>query len=202
MKMQAHWERVYGERAPDRVSWYEPVPESSLELIDEAGIDTDAPVIDVGGGASRLAGELLDRGYTDLTVVDISGTSLVRARAELDDRADRISWLEADVLSDDLGRSFALWHDRAVFHFMVDPADREAYLAALRRSLPAGGQLVIATFGPEAPPTCSGLAVRRYGAAELAALLEDFELASSREVVHRTPSGKEQQFVYARFVRS
>ncbi|HET8592826.1 MAG TPA: class I SAM-dependent methyltransferase [Solirubrobacterales bacterium] len=202
MEMHAHWERVYGERAPDRVSWYEAVPESSLELIDEAGIDTDAPVIDVGGGASRLSGELLDRGYTDLTVVDISGTSLVRARAELDDRADRISWLEADVLSDDLGRSFALWHDRAVFHFMVDPADREAYLAALRRSLPSGGQLVIATFGPEAPPTCSGLAVRRYGAAELAALLDDFELASSREVVHRTPSGKEQQFVYARFVRS
>lgn len=202
MDVRAHWERIYGEKRPDEVSWFEPTPRISLELIDEAGIDRGAPVVDVGGGTSRLAGELVARGYTDVTVADISGRSLALARAELGESADRITWLEADVLGDDLGRRFALWHDRAVMHFMVDRRDRDAYLSTLRRSLAQDGQLVVATFGPEAPPTCSGLPVHRYAADQLAELLPDFELASSREMLHRTPGGKEQQFVYARFVRS
>lgn len=202
MDVRAHWERIYGEKRPDEVSWFEPTPSISLELIEEAAIGRDAPVIDVGGGASRLAGELLDRGYTDITVADISGRSLALAKAERGESADRITWIEADVLGDDLGRRFALWHDRAVLHFMVDRGDRDAYLSALRRSLTPDGQLVVATFGPEAPPTCSGLAVHRYAADQLAELLPDFELASSRYELHHTPGGKEQQFVYARFVRS
>ncbi|HEX6585363.1 MAG TPA: methyltransferase domain-containing protein [Solirubrobacterales bacterium] len=202
MDFRAHWERIYGEKRPDEVSWFEPTPRISLELIDEAGIDRGAPVVDVGGGASRLAGELVARGYTDVTVADISGRSLAFARTELGESADRITWLEADVLGDDLGRRFALWHDRAVLHFMVDRRDRDAYLSTLRRSLAPDGQLVVATFGPEAPPTCSGLPVHRYAADQLSELLPDFELASSRYELHHTPGGKKQQFVYARFVRS
>ena len=202
MNVKAHWERTYEEKGPERVSWFEPVPQTSLALIEEAGIDLDAPVIDVGGGASSLARELIDRGYTDVTVLDISGRSLGLARAELGDRADRINWIEADLRRQDLGRRFELWHDRAVLHFMLDDLDRDSYLASLRRSLTPGGQLIVATFGPEAPPTCSGLPVRRYAVDDLAELLPDFALASSREVLHPTPGGNEQAFVYARFVRS
>jgi SAM-dependent methyltransferase len=199
---RAHWNQIYREKSPDEVSWFEPMPQSSLELIDEAGIDRDAPVIVVGGGASRLAGELLASGYADITVADISGEAMALAKADLDERGDRITWVEVDLRDHDFGRSFELWHDRAVFHFMVDSQDRDGYLAALRRALAPSGQLIVATFGPEAPASCSGLPVHRYTAPELAAILPDFELASTRNEVHRTPGGKDQQFLYARFVRS
>lgn len=196
------WERIYREQRPDRVSWFEPNPATSLELIDEAAIDPGAAIIDVGGGTSLLAGELLARGYSEITVADVSGESLALAKRQLGEDAERIRWVEADVLQHDFRRSFDLWHDRAMFHFMVEPAAREAYLAAMRRGLEPSGQLVIATFGPDGPTTCSGLPVRRYGAADLARLLPDFGLDSSRIFPHRTPGGAEQQFLYARFTRS
>jgi SAM-dependent methyltransferase len=202
MDPRTHWEQVYEDKAPDEVSWFEPVPQLSLALIDEAHIAHDARVIDAGGGESRLAGELLERGYTDVTVADVAATGLAQAQRELGDRAGKVDWIEADIRTGDFGRQFDLWHDRAVFHFMVDSEDLAAYLDTLRKTLAPTGQLVIATFGPEAPPTCSGLPVQRYGPKDLAPLLPDFELASSRYGVHRTPRDKEQQFLYARFVRS
>jgi SAM-dependent methyltransferase len=198
----AHWNRVYEEKRPDEVSWFEDSAVDSLELIEEAGLGREAALIDVGGGESRLAGELLDRGYSDVTVADISPRALAVARAELGDRARQIVWVEADLREHDFGRTFALWHDRATFHFMVEQSEREAYLRTLRSALAPDGQVVISGFGPEGPTTCSGLPVQRYGAEELAELLPDFELASSRTRRHHTPSNKEQQFVYARFVRS
>ncbi|HSD25337.1 MAG TPA: class I SAM-dependent methyltransferase [Solirubrobacterales bacterium] len=199
MDAGTHWERIYAGTSPSAVSWSEPTARTSLELIEEAGVGRDAPLIDVGGGASPLAGELLAQGYTDITVTDISASALEVSRAQLGERAARVTWIEADVLDHDLDRTFALWHDRAFFHFMVDPVAREAYLAAMRRGLAPDGQLVIATFGPEGPTSCSGLPVRRYGAEDLARLLPDFESASSRLVLHHTPSGRDQQFLYARF---
>ena len=202
MDSRTYWETVYGGKQPDEVSWYEPVPRVSLELIDEAGVPRDARLIDAGGGESRLAGELLDRGYLDVTVADISGTALAEARRALGERAGHVTWIEADLGRHEFERPFDLWHDRAVFHFMLDDEDRDAYLDAVRRGVAPAGQLIIATFGPEGPPTCSGLPVRRYDAEDLAALLPDFELASERHVVHRTPGGNEQQFLYGRFVRS
>ncbi len=134
-------------------------------------------------------------------MADISARALEVAQAQLGDRGDAVTWITTDVLDHDFGRTFDLWHDRAMFHFMVDPRQRDAYLAALRCALAAGGQLVIATFGPQGPTACSGLPVQRYGAQELARLLPDFELASTRTVQHPTPGGNEQQFLYARFVR-
>jgi SAM-dependent methyltransferase len=196
-----HWERVYAENASDEVSWFEPTPRTSLELIGEARIDKDLPVIDVGGGESHLAGELLELGYTDVTVADISARALEVARAELGRRAGEVRWVNADILDHDFGRRFSLWHDRAVFHFLVEPATRDAYLEAMRRGLARDGQLVIATFGPQGPTSCSGLPVRRYGAADLVGLLPDFELTSSRSLQHQTPGGNEQQFQYGRFIR-
>jgi len=198
----SHWELVYRENAPDQVSWFEPTASTSLELIDQAGISTDAPLVDVGGGESHLAAELLARGHTDITVADISATALEVSRNDLGDRADEVGWINADVLDHDFGRTFALWHDRAAFHFMADPVSRDAYLTAMRRGLAPDGQLVIATFGPKGPTSCSGLPVQRYGAEELARLVPDFQLASSRTVQHRTPAGNQQQFLYAHFIRT
>jgi SAM-dependent methyltransferase len=197
-----HWELVYQRRSPDAVSWYEPLPVTSMALIEACGLDRDAAIVDAGGGASRLAGKLLEAGYTDITVADLSTAALGSARAELGERAEEIEWVEADLRRHDFGRQFDLWHDRAVFQFMVDPADRAAYLAVLRRAIRPGGQLVIGTFGPQAPTRCSGLPVRRYGAEELAAELgSDFEPLGSKLQIHETPAGKEQQFLWARFRR-
>lgn len=197
MDARRHWERVYVEKSADEVSWFEPVPRASLELIEEAGVDRDAAVVDVGGGESRLAGELLARGYADVTVADISATALAEARREMGDEAEGVEWIEADVLHDDLGRRFDLWHDRAVFHFMIAEADRDDYLQTMRGALRPGGHLILATFGPDAPTQCSGLPVHRYGEAELLETLgTEFGLVSSRLEMHRTPSSKNQQFLY------
>ncbi len=155
----AHWEQIYEKKAPNEVSWFEPVPQVSLELIGEAGIDRNAPAVDIGGGESRLAGELLTRGFTDITVADISSTALDEAKQQLGDQAEEIDWVEADIRDHDFGRRFDLWHDRAAFHFMVDSSDRESYLSVLRKALVPNGRMVIATFGPDAPATCSGLPV-------------------------------------------
>jgi SAM-dependent methyltransferase len=195
-----HWERVYAEKPPDTVSWFEPTPRSSLAMIDELELPLDAPIIDVGGGTSGLAGELLDRGYTDLTVVDISSEALERARESLTEPG-RITGVVADVRGRSFGRRYALWHDRAVFHFMVEPADREAYLTTLERSIASPGHVIVATFGPEAPPHCSGLPVARYDADALgAAFTGRAELISSHLEVHRTPSGTPQQFLFAHLI--
>ena len=202
MTSAQHWEQVYREREPDEVSWFEDSPAGSLGLIEDSRLPRDAAILDIGGGASRLAGELLRRGYSDVTVADLSPTALRVARDALGDDGDRIDWVVADVRDHDFGRQFDLWHDRGVFHFMVDPADRQGYLATLNRSLREGGELVIATFGPEGPTQCSGLPVERYGADELATQLgAGYRPISSEARVHETPSGREQQFLWTRFRR-
>jgi SAM-dependent methyltransferase len=200
---KAHWEWIYENKDPTEVSWYQAAPELSLKLIDETGLGREAPIIDVGGGASQLAARLLDAGYSDVTVADISATALARAREAIGDRARAISWVEADVRDHDFGREYSLWHDRAVFHFMVDPDDRKLYLETLRRSLRPGGHVVIAGFGPDGPERCSGLPVARYDGLELAATLGDeYQLITAESEVHITPSDARQEFVYAHLRRA
>lgn len=202
MAIAQHWEQVYRRRDPGEVSWFEPSPKASLRLIEGLNRPDDAGIIDIGGGASRLAGELVRRGNSDVTVADISPGALIAARSELGDQAQRVEWVIADARDHDFGRRFDVWHDRAVFHFMVDPADRAGYLETLSRSLEEDGDLIIATFGPSGPTECSGLPVRRYGAEELAAALgAGFRQVGSETHVHETPSGREQQFLWARFKR-
>ncbi len=200
---RAHWESTYATKGTDEVSWYEPRPQLSLELIQATGVDHNAGILDVGGGASSLAAQLLGLGYTDLAVADISQAALAHAKAELGSDAARVTWIEADVRTYDFRRGYDVWHDRAVFHFMVNAADREGYLEVLRRTLRPGGHLLIATFGPQGPTQCSGLPVRRYSAQELQRVLgQDFELVSSSLAAHSTPSGAAQQFLYAHFRRA
>jgi SAM-dependent methyltransferase len=197
MDVEAHWQAVYQQKAPEEVSWFEPLPEQSLALIEESRVDRDAALIDVGGGESRLAGKLLERGYMDITVADISPAALEKARSELGERAGTVEWVVADVREHDFGRQFELWHDRAVFHFLVDETDRERYLQTLRSSLRPGGHLIMATFGPDGPTRCSDLPVHRYGKKELHLTLgRQFEVISSRLDMHRTPSGTDQQFLF------
>lgn len=201
-EIAAHWRKAYREHRLEELSWTEQAPEMSLALVEEAGLPPDAPIVDVGGGASRLAAELLKRGCTDLTVADISTDALARARSALGESADRVRWVEADVRTHDFGRRFDLWHDRAVFHFMVEPSDREGYLAVLRRTLPPGGHLILATFGPQGPTRCSGLPVDRYDSGSLSETLgPEFELLSASLTDYRTPSDRSQQFLYAHLRR-
>jgi SAM-dependent methyltransferase len=199
---KSHWERIYDERDPHAVSWYQQAPERSLKLIEAASPSLTAAILDVGGGASSLASALIGAGYEDVTVADISTKALADARQEAGDRANAIQWVEADIRDHDFGREYDVWHDRALFHFMVDPTDRDLYLETLRRSLRAGGHAVIAGFGPEGPTRCSGLPVVRYGAQELAAALgDDFELLSEDSEIHITPNGARQEFIYAHLRR-
>jgi SAM-dependent methyltransferase len=184
------------------VSWFQAEPEISLELIRNATKDTSGRIIDVGGGASRLVDVLLDSGYSKIFVLDVSRTALSIARERLGGRAQIVEWLCGDVRSFTPPHTFDVWHDRAVFHFLRDQADRSGYRGTLGRAVPPGGHAVLATFGPEGPERCSGLPVVRYDAASLSAELgEMWELVETREETHHTPSGVDQQFVYGRFRR-
>ncbi len=199
MSRKEHWESIYASKREAEVSWTQPEPSTSLSLIGD--VCQAGRVIDVGGGTSFLADRLLDGGYS-VAVLDISEAALSRARNRLGARADQVHWIVADVTTGpDLG-IFDVWHDRAVFHFLTDPADRAAYVALLARTVSVGGHAVIATFAPDGPQRCSGLEVRRYSGLTLGAELgAGFELLRSVLETHMTPWGESQSFQYSLFGR-
>jgi SAM-dependent methyltransferase len=200
---QEHWDGVYRSRSPTGVSWYEASPARSLELIHATGVQAGDGLIDVGGGMSFLVDELLREGFTDVSVLDISGQALQRLRERLGAQAASVRFLEQDVTAFEPERRYSLWHDRAVFHFLVEPTGRLRYVEALRRAVLPGGHVIIATFGPDGPQQCSNLPVARYDAAALAERLgSEFKLMDSSLTAHRTPRGSEQQFLYCRFRRA
>ncbi|HEX2217463.1 MAG TPA: class I SAM-dependent methyltransferase [Gemmatimonadales bacterium] len=195
-----HWNRLYRTGSTARLSWYEPRARRSLQLIQETCLPSDAPILDVGGGASVLVDDLLRLGYTDVTVLDLAPEALARSRERLGSAADRVRWIAADVRSFVPPRRYALWHDRAVLHFLVNRRDRERYAGVLRTALLPRGHVVVATFGPEGPTRCSGLPVRRYSAEEVATVIgEGFELVDAMVEDHHTPEGAAQQFLYTRW---
>jgi 2-polyprenyl-3-methyl-5-hydroxy-6-metoxy-1,4-benzoquinol methylase len=199
VKRKEHWESVYQAKAEAQVSWTQPEPRLSLSLIRE--VCPRGRVIDVGGGTSVLAETLAEAGYS-VAVLDISEAALDRARKRLGTRADRVDWIVADVTAaPDLG-AFDVWHDRALFHFLTEPADRAAYVALLSRTIPVGGHAIIATFALDGPQTCSGLPVQRYDGQSLSSELgAGFELVTSVAEMHITPWGKPQSFQYSGFRR-
>lgn len=202
MDRKLHWEQVYAQKQPTEVSWFQPRPEYSLRLIAASGVDKSQPIIDMGGGASRLVDNLLDEGYRDISVLDISAAALQHTRVRLGARAAQVSWIEADATAFEPPKFYALWHDRAVFHFLTDPADRQAYRQRLARGLRSGGHLIIATFALDGPEKCSNLPVQRYSPEALSAELgSDYTLVETLSEGHITPAQKEQRFVYCRFVR-
>ncbi len=195
---KTHWEQVYGTKQPTEVSWFQPIPEKSLQLIRATGVARGQAIIDAGGGASTLVDNLLADGFTDVSVLDISANALLKSQERLGERAGVVSWIEADVTEFEPQRRYDLWHDRAVFHFLTDATDRDRYVEVVRRSLNPGGHLVLATFGPQGPIRCSGLDICRYGVEQLTDLLGTYFSLQSHELdEHRTPSGAVQQFLYS-----
>jgi SAM-dependent methyltransferase len=195
---KAHWEHVYGSQFSTRVSWYQPHALRSLDMIRRVSPPPDGAIIDVGGGASTLVDDLLDTGYHDLTVLDISASALAQARARLGARADKVRWIEADILDAPLPKAgYSVWHDRAVFHFLTAPADRARYVAQVRGAVRSGGFVVVATFADDGPTRCSGLEVERYSPDALHAEFgAPFRLVTSEREDHLSPGGARQAFVY------
>jgi SAM-dependent methyltransferase len=196
-----HWEGLYQRRDPTGVSWYEATPSRSLEYILQALPDRDSPLVDAGGGASNLAEHLLGAGYADVTVVDVSATALEAARRRIGAAAASVDWIVADVLTWQPSRRYGLWHDRALFHFLLDESSRARYRHVLKQALEPSGHLVLATFGPEGPSRCSGLEVQRYRAEDLSRTLgPEYRLLRSDYEQHVTPGGIPQQFLYSLWV--
>lgn len=198
MPTKTHWDTAYDQRGSTRVSWFRPHLDQSLELIRSAAPDPTAALIDVGGGASNLVDDLLQAGYRDVGVLDISPSALTVAKERLGDAAASVDWIEGDITRMDLPEArYDVWHDRAVFHFLTDQADRDHYVAVVTRAVKPGGHVIVATFATDGPERCSGLPVARYDAGSLHAQFGGpFELLDSRRETHHTPAGTEQPFVY------
>lgn len=196
---KTHWEQVYENKPVDQVSWFQRDPRRSLELIEASGTSKDAPIIDVGAGASVLVDQLLLNGYTDLSVLDISKNAVDISKRRLGNHATDVAWLVDDVTEFQPGRSFALWHDRAVFHFLTDPSQQAAYRSTLMRALASGGQAIIGTFAVDGPLRCSGLEIAQYDAARMQAVMgADFTLLQESRESHTTPAGSIQNFAWFR----
>lgn len=201
--LQAHWDGVYISKPHDTVSWYQPHSMISLDMIAQAGLPADGSLIDVGAGASALVDDLLALHRYRLTVLDIAPQALAVSQKRLGEQAAQVSWIVGDVTRVDLpAQAFDVWHDRAVFHFLTDAADRTAYVAQVARAVKPGGHVILATFASDGPEQCSGLPVVRYEPADLAAIFASaFTLVSSRRESHVTPAGRVQHFVYCDFVK-
>ncbi|MGB6870812.1 MAG: class I SAM-dependent methyltransferase [Acidobacteriaceae bacterium] len=202
-----HWDAVYRTKALEAMSWHTPHLATSLEWIERAAPDRASGILDVGGGVATLAADLLAKGYANLTVLDLAPAAIEQARARLLDHgqiAESVKWVVGDVTTVELSaEAFDVWHDRAVFHFLTGPEERAAYARQMKRALKPGGQVVMATFGPEGPERCSGLPVCRYDAAGLAREFgPGFAVVRSAVVEHRTPWGAVQPFLYCQMERA
>ena len=203
MNREKHWQRIYGAKPASKVTWYTPHLKQSLAMIRVVS-DTSAEIIDVGGGASTLVDDLLDLGYTKVTVLDVSSAALVVARERLGPRAKGVTWITSDVTKANLpNERYDVWHDRAVFHFLTEPEDRKAYVELANRSIKPGGHLILATFSLEGPTCCSGLDVIRYSCETLR--LEfgpTYVLRQEVHETHLTPAGRHQKFIYCLFEKT
>lgn len=198
MNLKTHWEHIYEIKAPTKVSWYQEHAQLSLQYIQNAGIQKSDPIIDVGGGASTLVDDLIADGFQHITILDISGGALQLARQRLGANAHAVNWIEADITQANLpDQSYTLWHDRAVFHFLTQAADRQLYIDSVRHAVRPNGHVIVATFASDGPDHCSGLEVARYNPESLHSEFgADFVLVSSSPETHHTPFGTEQKFIY------
>ncbi|MGB9117093.1 class I SAM-dependent methyltransferase [Bradyrhizobium sp.] len=200
---KSHWENVYASKGEREVSWFQENPAPSLELIALAGLSEGASIIDIGGGASRLVDALVERNFGQITVLDLSVAALDAAKERLGGKAAAVQWVAADITTWEPTQTYDLWHDRAAFHFLTDPADRSAYVERLKKAVKRGGHVVIGTFALDGPERCSGLQIVRYDAAALSAILgTDFKLIDARRHDHATPWGALQRFQFSTFRRN
>ncbi len=202
LQAREHWQQIYSTRQEQELTWFEETPAISLELLLTPELDKDSPVLDVGGGASRLVDALLDRGFTQPTVLDISAAALEKSKLRLGGRSSHVRWIVADIAQWEPNRQYSAWHDRAVFHFLTTEEQRLAYRSVLEKAVAPGGIVVVGTFALDGPERCSGLPVQRYSPESLAAELGPaFACTAVRYIDHATPAGKVQRFQFSRFVR-
>ena len=198
----SHWDRVYATKGEAEVSWFQDSPSTSLAMIRAANSEREAAIVDIGGGASRLVDVLLQDGYRNVSVLDLSANALDAAKKRIGTAASMVHWIVADATTWQPAKTYDVWHDRAAFHFLTDPRDRAAYAERLRSAVAPNGHVIIATFAPDGPEKCSGLPVQRHDSASLAAELgPDFELVETRSETHRTPWDSTQAFQFSRFRR-
>ena len=199
-KRKKHWENVYDTKGDREVSWYQETPTTSLDLIAFLNLDKDAFIIDIGGGNSNLSTVLLKQGYTNLSILDISTTSLERTKAKLGQDAGKIDWIVSDILDFKPKLQYDLWHDRATFHFFTSEHDIAKYVDLVNYAVKKGGYMIIATFSTSGPKKCSGLNITQYSEEKLKAIFNNgFELIKAFEEVHQTPFNTEQNFIYTLF---
>jgi 2-polyprenyl-3-methyl-5-hydroxy-6-metoxy-1,4-benzoquinol methylase len=199
---RAHWDGVYRTKREDEVSWFQASPTLSLDLIHAAGVERHASIIDVGGGASRLVDALSDKGFANLTVLDVSEAATETAKARLGARAAGVTWIVADVTQWEPAHTYDVWHDRAAFHFLTAPEERAAYAQRVLRAVRPGGHVIIGTFALDGPERCSGLPIVRHDAESIGTILGPlFSLIETRRHEHQTPMGGSQKFQFSRFQR-
>ena len=202
LERQAHWQNVYQTKDEQTVSWFQERPDISLDLIHATGVDTGAPIIDMGGGASRLVDALISEGFNAVSVLDLSEKALETSKARLGAEGAQVQWIVADITRWQPSQAYDVWHDRAALHFLTDPKDRAAYVERVLKAVRFGGHVIVGTFAPDGPERCSGLPVVRHDAASLGELLgSSFALADTRRHDHQTPSGAIQKFQFSRFQR-
>ena len=197
-KQQEHWEKVYQTKQPNTVSWFQEHATRSLEIIRSIGAPTDGQIIDVGGGASTLVDDLMTDGFKNVSVLDLSASALEVARKRIGPIGQNVTWIAGDIRTVDLpDQIYDIWHDRAVFHFLTDQADRTAYVRQVMKSVKPGGHVIVATFAPDGPDQCSGLPVARYAPEQLHGEFgPSFELLEHATEEHKTPWGSVQHFIY------
>jgi SAM-dependent methyltransferase len=199
-----HWNEVYTAKQADKVGWYTPHLNTPLNWIQDLNLESNAAIIDVGGGASTLVDDLLEVGHGDISVLDLSRHAIQITQERLGSRAGLVTWLEGDATEAELPtQRYRLWHDRAVFHFLIRPAEQQKYRTALLNALQLDGFVIIGTFSPDAPPQCSGLPVQRYSVDTLSEFFgREFKLKRHLYEPHFTPWGTEQSYVYCLFQRT
>jgi len=204
MNETEHWEEIYSTRSASQVGWYATHLETSIKWITELKLAPEDPLIDIGGGASTLVDDLLKSGHRNLTVLDLSRRALQLSQQRLNQQSSAITWLNGDVTEIELPpKYFCMWHDRAVFHFLIEAEAQQQYRDAMLKTLKIGGYFLIGTFSPDAPPQCSGLPVQRYTSDLLGKIFgKEFELKRQQNEIHYTPSGVEQAYIYCLFLRT
>lgn len=194
-----HWESIYQTKKPNEVSWYQDKPNTSLKLIAEVGLGKNASIIDIGAGDSKLVDNLLDIGFRNITVLDISSTALEKAKKRLGNRADAVKWVVSDLREFETSDRYDIWHDRAVLHFLTAEEDVNKYVEVIRRFLKPNGYLILSTFSENGPKRCSGLDIKQYSEDSVKELFSNFEHVKSFEEEHLTPLGASQIFIYSIF---
>jgi len=201
--IKEHWDSIYSSKKLEEVSWYQPVPQTSLDFILSSNISKDAPIIDIGGGDSFLVDYLLDHNFTDITVLDVSNIAVNRAKSRLGDKAKKINWIVLNIKDFNPDREYAIWHDRAVFHFMREKIDVQQYHKISSKSVKNDGKLILGTFSENGPERCCSLDVKRYSTMELCDLFSDtFTARKTLNTIHKTPWGKEQAFSFVELIKN